>query len=167
MAKNLCFPALGGTRAGPGGRRLGGPRGLAGRGGSQGKQRFDCYTRDTYGYHLAKLRWYCESVGRVTPSRWAMQDVEAFYKFLDDFSDDGCVRRAMDTTRCQAKPATRRSASVRQKAASPTFTASCTPCSKPGTSMGYICIVVDAGSCQPPWPRECGHDDDLYRPGCP
>jgi integrase/recombinase XerC len=46
-------------------------------------------TRDTYGYHLAKLRWYCENVGRVTPSRWNMQDVEDFYKFLEDFPDDG------------------------------------------------------------------------------
>jgi integrase/recombinase XerC len=46
-------------------------------------------TRDTYGYHLAKLRWYCENVGRVTPSRWSMQDVEYFYKFLDDVPEDG------------------------------------------------------------------------------
>ena len=45
-------------------------------------------TRDTYGYHLAKLRWYCENVGRVTPSRWNMQDVEDFYRFLQDVPDD-------------------------------------------------------------------------------
>ena len=46
-------------------------------------------TRDTYGYHLAKLRWYCENVARVTPSRWSMQDVEHFYKFLEDMPEDG------------------------------------------------------------------------------
>jgi integrase/recombinase XerC len=46
-------------------------------------------TRDTYGYHLAKLRWYCENVSRVTPSRWNMQNVEDFYKFLADLPDDG------------------------------------------------------------------------------
>lgn len=45
-------------------------------------------TRDTYGYHLAKLRWYCENVARVSPSRWSMQDVEYFYRFLDDLPED-------------------------------------------------------------------------------
>lgn len=45
-------------------------------------------TRDTYGYHLAKLRWYCENVARVTPSRWSMQYVEAFYLFLENLPDD-------------------------------------------------------------------------------
>ncbi len=45
-------------------------------------------TRDTYGFHLAKLRWYCENVARVTPSRWSMQDVERFYLFLEDLPDD-------------------------------------------------------------------------------
>jgi integrase/recombinase XerC len=45
-------------------------------------------TSDTYRYHLAKLRWYCENVGRITPSRWSMQDVEAFHQFLDDLPDD-------------------------------------------------------------------------------
>lgn len=44
-------------------------------------------TRETYGFHLAKLRWYCENVGRVTPSRWSMQDVERFYKFMEDLPD--------------------------------------------------------------------------------
>ena len=44
-------------------------------------------TRATYGFHLAKLRWYCENVGRVTPSRWSMQDVERFYRFLEDLPD--------------------------------------------------------------------------------
>ena len=38
----------------------------------------------TYRFHLAKLRWYCENVRRVTPSRWTLQDVEAFKEFLAD-----------------------------------------------------------------------------------
>lgn len=41
-------------------------------------------TLQTYGYHLAKLRWYCENICRVTPSRWSVQDVEAFFCFLED-----------------------------------------------------------------------------------
>jgi integrase/recombinase XerC len=45
-------------------------------------------TRDTYGFHLAKLRWYCENVARVTPSRWNMQNVEDFHKFLEDLPED-------------------------------------------------------------------------------
>lgn len=45
-------------------------------------------TRDTYGFHLAKLRWYCEHVARITPSRWSMQDVEHFHLFLEDLPDD-------------------------------------------------------------------------------
>ncbi len=45
-------------------------------------------TRDTYGFHLAKLRWYCENVARITPSRWSMQDVEHFHLFLEDLPDD-------------------------------------------------------------------------------
>lgn len=55
-------------------------------------------TRDTYGYHRAKLRWYCENVARVTPSRWNMQDVEDFYKFLEDVPEDGLC--AMGDGRC-------------------------------------------------------------------
>jgi integrase/recombinase XerC len=38
----------------------------------------------TYRFHLTKLRWYCENVRRVTPSRWTLQDVEAFKEFLAD-----------------------------------------------------------------------------------
>jgi integrase/recombinase XerC len=45
-------------------------------------------TRDTYGFHLAKLRWYCENVARITPSRWSMQDVEHFHLFLEDLPED-------------------------------------------------------------------------------
>lgn len=39
-------------------------------------------TLATYRFHLAKLRWYCENVRRVTPSRWTVQDVEHFKGFL-------------------------------------------------------------------------------------
>jgi site-specific recombinase XerD len=45
-------------------------------------------TVNTYGYHLAKLRWYCENVLRITPSRWSMQEVEAFYAFLENLPED-------------------------------------------------------------------------------
>lgn len=40
-------------------------------------------TLATYRFHLAKLRWYCENAGRVTPSRWSVQDVTAFRGFLE------------------------------------------------------------------------------------
>lgn len=45
-------------------------------------------TEETYRYHLAKLRWYCENVGGVTPSRWTMQDVEHFADFLAEIPRD-------------------------------------------------------------------------------
>ncbi|MEO7493892.1 MAG: tyrosine-type recombinase/integrase [Massilia sp.] len=38
----------------------------------------------TYGYHLAKLRWFCENVHGIPPSRWTVQDVNAFYAFLEN-----------------------------------------------------------------------------------
>ncbi|MYN47635.1 tyrosine-type recombinase/integrase [Pseudoduganella sp. FT93W] len=41
----------------------------------------------TYRYHIAKLRWFCENVHGVPPSRWTVQDVEAFYGFLADLPD--------------------------------------------------------------------------------
>ena len=42
----------------------------------------------TYGHHLAKLRWFCEEVHGVPPSRWSVQDVDAFYAFLADLPED-------------------------------------------------------------------------------
>ena len=45
-------------------------------------------TDATYRYHLAKLRWYVEQVGHVTPSRWSMQDVEQFAAFLKEVPVD-------------------------------------------------------------------------------
>lgn len=45
-------------------------------------------TEATYRFHLAKLRWYCENVARVTPSRWSAQDVVRFSAFLEDLPAD-------------------------------------------------------------------------------
>lgn len=39
-------------------------------------------TLETYRYHLAKLRWFCENVLDRSPSQWSMQDVDAFRTFL-------------------------------------------------------------------------------------
>lgn len=36
----------------------------------------------TYSFHLAKLRWYCERVARLTPLCWSMRDVGAFLEDL-------------------------------------------------------------------------------------
>lgn len=47
----------------------------------------------TYRFHLAKLRWYCEHVRRVTPSRWNLQDVEAFKTFLAQLPFDALCAR--------------------------------------------------------------------------
>ncbi|RYE68630.1 MAG: hypothetical protein EOO79_03170 [Oxalobacteraceae bacterium] len=44
-------------------------------------------TVDTYRFHLAKLRWFCERVLGRTPSVWSMQDVETFRDFLADLPD--------------------------------------------------------------------------------
>lgn len=45
-------------------------------------------TEATYRHHLAKLRWYCEHVGRITPSRWSAQDVGRFIAFLAKIPND-------------------------------------------------------------------------------
>lgn len=39
-------------------------------------------TVSSYRQHLAKLRWYCENVRMKTPSKWTVQDVNAFNEFL-------------------------------------------------------------------------------------
>jgi site-specific recombinase XerD len=54
-------------------------------------------TVDTYRFHLAKLRWYCDYVGKLTPSNWSAQDVAHFRKFLTDLPVDA---------RCATVPAT-------------------------------------------------------------
>ncbi|MET3135255.1 integrase/recombinase XerC [Oxalobacteraceae bacterium GrIS 1.11] len=51
----------------------------------------------TYRFHLAKLRWYCERVARITPSRWTMREVGAFAAFLEDLPFDALC--AMDGKR--------------------------------------------------------------------
>ena len=61
-------------------------------------------TRDTYGFHLAKLRWYCENVARITPSRWSMQDVEHFYLFLEDLPDDALCATGEGRFSTQGEP---------------------------------------------------------------
>jgi len=38
----------------------------------------------TYRYHLAKLRWYCDTVCILPPPRWSMQEVQEFKAFLGD-----------------------------------------------------------------------------------
>ena len=50
-------------------------------------------TVKTYSFHLAKLRWYCENVRRVTPSRWNLQDVEAFKEFLEELPFEALCAR--------------------------------------------------------------------------
>jgi len=53
-------------------------------------------TEKTYRHHLDKLRWYCEHVARVTPSRWSMREIEHFVAFLKDLPDDAlCGKRAV------------------------------------------------------------------------
>lgn len=39
-------------------------------------------TDATYRYHLAKIRWYCENVSKITLSRWSNQDAIRFLEFL-------------------------------------------------------------------------------------
>lgn len=39
-------------------------------------------TVETYRFHLAKLRWYCDHVAGNMPSSWTVQDVAKFREFL-------------------------------------------------------------------------------------
>ena len=39
-------------------------------------------TANTYRFHVAKLRWFCEHEIRRPPSAWAQQDANAFVQFL-------------------------------------------------------------------------------------
>lgn len=62
--------------------------------GLDGAQDFVSKTEETYRFHLAKLRWYCENVLRVTPSRWTAQEVRHFSDFLGKLPSDAlCARR--------------------------------------------------------------------------
>jgi site-specific recombinase XerD len=58
----------------------------------------------TYRFHLAKLRWYVEHVGRVTPSRWTLQDVETFKAFLADLPMDALCARVGRRFAAQDEP---------------------------------------------------------------
>ncbi len=50
-------------------------------------------TVTTYRFHLNKLRWYCEYVARMTPSRWSIQDVDRFKQFLANVPADALCAR--------------------------------------------------------------------------
>jgi len=45
-------------------------------------------TVDTYRFHLAKLRWYCENVLRIMPAAWTTKEVKHFREFLAKLPDD-------------------------------------------------------------------------------
>lgn len=44
-------------------------------------------TVDTYRFHIAKLRWFCENEIGLSPSRWSVQEVNAFQQFLAKLPD--------------------------------------------------------------------------------
>lgn len=50
-------------------------------------------TEKTYRHHLDKLRWYCENVAFVTPSKWSIQEIENFVNFLKDLPDYALSRK--------------------------------------------------------------------------
>ena len=59
-------------------------------------------TANTYSYHVAKLRWYCERTG--TPLiQWTLADANAFVSFLRDLPVD-CLCRKIDTGRTRPGP---------------------------------------------------------------
>lgn len=54
-------------------------------------------TANTYGYHVAKLRWYCDRIG-VSPVDWTQAHANAFIAFLRDLPAD-CLCRKIETGR--------------------------------------------------------------------
>ncbi len=75
--------------------------------------------KKTYRHHLAKLRWYCEQVCRVTPSRWSVQEIEHFMGFLADLPDDalspkGTYAGAPGWTPFKVRPAESSQADIRR-----------------------------------------------------
>lgn len=54
-------------------------------------------TANTYSYHVAKLRWYCDRIG-VSPMDWTQAHANAFIAFLRDLPAD-CLCRKIDTGR--------------------------------------------------------------------
>lgn len=67
----------------------------------------DSTTVLTYRFHLAKLRWYCEHVGRIAPSKWRADDVARFAAFLEKLPQHAyCARKVingMEADRCYVK----------------------------------------------------------------
>lgn len=59
-------------------------------------------TANTYSYHIAKFRWYCERI-RVSPVDWTQADANAFIAFLRDLPAD-CLCRKIDTGRTRRGP---------------------------------------------------------------
>lgn len=59
-------------------------------------------TANTYSYHVAKLRWYCERIG-VPPTNWTQSHANAFISFLRDLPAD-CVCRKIETGRTRKGP---------------------------------------------------------------
>ena len=59
-------------------------------------------TANTYSYHVAKLRWYCERTG--TPLiQWTQADANAFVSFLRDLPAN-CLCRKIETGRTRPGP---------------------------------------------------------------
>lgn len=54
-------------------------------------------TANTYSYHIAKLRWFCERIG-VPPINWTAGHANDFVAFLRDLPTD-CLCRKLDTGR--------------------------------------------------------------------
>ncbi|MFC5550289.1 tyrosine-type recombinase/integrase [Massilia aerilata] len=54
-------------------------------------------TANTYSYHVAKLRWYCERIG-VPPVQWTQAHANGFVAFLRDVPAD-CLCQKVDTGR--------------------------------------------------------------------
>jgi integrase/recombinase XerC len=59
-------------------------------------------TANTYSYHVAKLRWYCERIG-VPPVQWTQAHANSFVAFLRDLPAD-CLCRKVDTGRSRIGP---------------------------------------------------------------
>jgi integrase/recombinase XerC len=59
-------------------------------------------TANTYSYHIAKFRWYCERTG-VSPVDWTQAHANAFIAFLRDLPAD-CLCRKIETGRTRRGP---------------------------------------------------------------
>ena len=59
-------------------------------------------TANTYSYHVAKLRWYCDRIG-VPPVHWTQANANGFIAFLRDLPAD-CLCRKVETGRTRIGP---------------------------------------------------------------